>query len=1118
MIRQALANAGLTAADVDAVEAHGTGTTLGDPIEAQALLATYGTDRPDDQPLWLGSLKSNIGHTQAAAGAAGVIKMIMAMQHGHLPASLHIDEPTPHVDWTTGAVRLLTETTPWPEVDRPRRAAVSSFGISGTNAHVILEQAPRPTDEEVEEAAPATDDTTVIPWVLSARSGPALQARARALTGYAADRTLPMADVGQALATGGPAFEHRAVVAGADRGELLAALEAVASGELPPAAAGTAVAGPVLVFPGQGSQWLGMGVELLGSSPVFAARIAECEQALAEFTDWSLTDVLRGVDGAADIGRVDVVQPVLWAVMVSLAAVWESFGVVPAAVVGHSQGEIAAACVAGALSLRDAAKVVALRSRALRVLAGYGAMASLGLSGDETQAFLTELGEEAGQIAVAALNGPFSTVVSGPPGQMTTVLAACETAGHRGRLIDVDYASHGPQVDRLADVIGAELAGIAPRGSDVAYYSAVTGSRQEPEKLDAGYWFTSLRQQVRFAPAIDALLADGYRVFIEASPHPVLTLAMRECFEAADVTAVTVPTLRRDDGGPARLAASLGEAFAGGIAVDWTRWFADRPRSRRVALPTYPFQRKRYWLATGDGRRTQDAPGGRSLGHPLLSSAVGLADGGLVLNGRLPGGDDAGWLGGHTVAGVRLVPGAALVEWALRAADEAGAASLEELVLRAPLALPGPEGAETQLVVGAADADGRCELRIFSRPAGAVDGWTCHAAGLLGPCAAVAVDAGPEGHWPPPGAQAVELAGIYERAEERGYGYGPEFRNIRALWRDGRDLVAEIDLPEGTGTDADGFGIHPLLLDAALQPVLLTATGDGEPADRVWLPFGWNGVTLLAAGAGHVRVRLSPQEQDAEDERTLRITVADAVGAPVLTAESVVLRPQTARQVYAASTAGRASAVASGRAPVRATAASAVPSVDWAGRLAGLAPAERRRLVLDLVRGHAAAVLGHDDAGALRVDMPFKDLGFDSLTAVELRDRLVAATGLRLPAAVVFRHPTLEGLARRVEDGLAPGDAGGSGTGAGGTAADPLLTDLARLEGALDGGAPADADLEAVAARLEGVLAKWKASAASARTPDTADKLQSATADEILDFIDNELGVLSDVRRDAEGR
>ncbi len=1554
VIRQALANARLGTADVDAVEAHGTGTTLGDPIEAQALLATYGKERPEDRPLWLGSVKSNIGHTQAAAGIAGVIKMIMAMRHGHLPASLHIDEPTPHVDWTDGTVRLLTESTPWPDTDRPRRAAVSSFGISGTNAHVILEQAPQPATAE-----PTPDHGAVVPWALSARTPEALRAQAANLAELLTAGTgSALADTGWSLATTRSVFEHRAVVAGADRDELLAGLKAVAAGESAPEAAGDVSVGPVLVFPGQGSQWLGMGVELLDASPVFAARIAECEQALAEFTDWSLTEVLRGAEGCADIGRVDVVQPVLWAVMVSLAAVWESFGVVPAAVIGHSQGEIAAACVSGALSLRDAAKVVALRSRALRALAGHGGMASLGLSGDEATKFLTGLGEEAGQVAVAALNGPFSTVVSGPPEQVAAAVAACEAAGHRGRLIDVDYASHGPQVDRLADVIAEELAGIAPRSTEVAYYSGVTGGAHDPEGLDAGYWFTSLRQQVRFAPAIAALLADGYRVFVEASPHPVLTLAMRECFEEAGVRGVTVPTLRRDDGGPARLADSLGGAFAAGLAIDWTRWFTGDRRPREVALPTYPFQRRRYWLPAGDGRRDRATPGTRSVGHPLLSSAVALADGGLVLNGRVPDGDEAGWLGGHTVGGVRLVPGAALVEWALRAADEAGAGSVEELVLRAPLALPGPQGAEAQVVVAAADEDGRRELRIFSRPADAAQEWTCHAVGVLAPEGAGAADAGRSGSWPPPGARAVELAGIHDGAEARGYGYGPQFQGVRALWRDGLDLVAEIALPAETGAD-DGFGIHPVLLDAALQPALLTDDADTEQdADRVWLPFTWSGVTLFAGGADHVRVRLSPQAGGAEDERALRITMADATGAPVLVAESVVLRPRSVRQLRAAggpgtaglfttgwtsltaerceamefptagdggwaalggapatadtarhadlaallaaldagapvpavvlcaapdsapgaedpaavdavstlldewaddsrlagthlvlltrgavaldeagdgppdpgaaaargfadgarswlpgrvvlldtdhdgghdaadhgdevaaavrlaialdeprvalragmvlaprlarvaptaavddgtsagsvahldpngtvlvagggplaravashlaapgragrvllahpdpsdemaawaadlaesgarvdlatvdatdpttlsrvvdhidpahpltgvvhvaeasghewarvrqvtgaamalhaATAGlplafftllsdatahwdgvttaestaadafcdalvaarrraglvgrsvavgpwaaraasaddapagtdvpgvgvlgvepglalldaaegtvharlvavdldtralagrpaqdlpaplRALAVtAGGRGAVRATAASAVPVVDWAGRLAGLSSAEQRRVVLDLVRGHAATVLGLDDAEALRVHVPFKDLGFDSLTAVELRDRLVAATGLRLPAAVVFRHPTLEALARRIGEELTPEVAAVEEE-----ADDPLLADLARLESALEGDAGPDAGIEAVAARLESALAKWKA-AAAAPAPGSSDKLRSATADELLAFIDNELGVPSDGRHDHhdEGR
>ncbi len=368
VVRAALANAGLSAAEVDVVEAHGTGTTLGDPIEAQALLATYGQDRgASGQPLWLGSIKSNMGHTQAAAGVAGVMKMILAMRHEVLPATLHVDAPSPHVDWSAGSVSLLTEAQPWPVNGRLRRAGVSSFGISGTNAHVIIEAA-APV-EPVEAAV----EPVVVPWVVSAKSVAALAAQAGRLAEFVGGRAqLAAADVGWSLA-GRSSFEHRAVVLGADRGELLDGLAQLADGS-PGAAVVTGRAVPagktVFVFPGQGAQWLGMGVELLDAAPVFAERLQSCAEAFAEFVDWSLIDVLRGAPGAPNLDRVDVVQPALFAVMVSLADLWKSIGVRPDAVIGHSQGEIAAAYVAGALSLRDAARVVTLRSKLLLALSG----------------------------------------------------------------------------------------------------------------------------------------------------------------------------------------------------------------------------------------------------------------------------------------------------------------------------------------------------------------------------------------------------------------------------------------------------------------------------------------------------------------------------------------------------------------------------------------------------------------------------------------------------------------------------------------------------------------------------------------------------------------------------
>ncbi|MFI0822794.1 type I polyketide synthase, partial [Streptomyces sp. NPDC021115] len=907
VIRQALATARLAPSEVDAVEAHGTGTTLGDPIEADALIATYGQDRPADRPLWLGSLKSNIGHTQGAAGVAGVIKMVMALRHEMLPATLHIDEPTPHVEWEGGGVRLLTKPVEWPRRDdRPRRAGVSSFGISGTNAHVIVEQAP---DEP--QAEPAPERGGVVPWVLSGRSEDALRGQAGALLGRLAEVPgLVPVDVGWSLVRSRSVFEHRAVVVGEGRVELVAAVEALAAGQSHPGVVCSGVpvlaggVGPVLVFPGQGSQWVGMGAGLLDVSSVFAARVAECERALSPYVDWSLRDVLR----VGDLGRVDVVQPVLWAVMVSLAAVWAEHGVQPAAVVGHSQGEIAAAVVAGALSLEDGAKVVALRSRALRKLAGGGAMASLGVGQEGADRLLARLGDQAAGVGVAAVNGPSSTVVSGPPEQVAAVVAACRESGDRARLIDVDYASHGPQVDEIRDELMRVLDGVAPldtSGTGVGFYSTVTGGRIATSDLDTAYWVTNLREQVRFADAIEALLADGHRVFIEASTHPVLTVGMEETFERASVEAVTVPTLRRDHGGQDQLVRSLAQAFNAGIPVDWTTLFPADPTPRTVDLPTYAFQRRRYWAATGSGRVGDVAAAGlQRVEHALLPAAVGLPDGGLVLTGRVSAGS-GGWQAEHAVAGAVLMPGAALVEWALRAADEAGCGGVEELALQVPLALPDSGALRVQVVVGEAAEDGRREVRVYSRPdrnaePGSDPGWVCHAEGVLSPTSPGDPAEELPGAWPPAHAKPLDMAGFYEQATETGYVYGPSFQGLRAVWRDGQDLLAEVALPEAAGHH-DGFGIHPVLLDAALHPLLLADrfAADSEPteAEQLWLPFVWSGVSLHATDATTLRVRLTRRRESPAGERGLRLLVADAGGAPVLTVGSLTMRPADAEQL-----------------------------------------------------------------------------------------------------------------------------------------------------------------------------------------------------------------------------
>ncbi|MFD9545666.1 acyltransferase domain-containing protein, partial [Streptomyces sp. NPDC060022] len=583
VIRQALANARLTGADIDVVEAHGTGTRLGDPIEAQALLATYGRERGDsDEPLWLGSVKSNIGHTQAAAGVAGVIKMVMALRHGELPATLHVDEPSPEVDWSAGAVELLTEARPWPEADRPRRAGVSSFGISGTNAHVILEQAP---ESEPTEDSGRTREPGVSAWMVSAKSEAALRSQIERLRSFVAERPeLDPVDVGWSLATTRAALEHRAVVVGESQDELLAALPtAAATPRATSAAAGSG--GVVFVFPGQGSQWVGMARELWDTSPVFRERLTECETALAPYVDWSLTDVVLH---EGDLDRVDVVQPVLWAVMVALTEVWRSAGVVPSAVVGHSQGEIAAACVTGRLSLDDAARAVALRAKVLMAVAGEDGMVSLAAGRDAVEDLVSAWVD---RVSVAAVNGPSSTVVSGDAEALDALMAECERRDIRARRIAVNYASHSPRMKELREQILTDLAGLTPAAGTVPMISTLTGDPVNGD-LDAQYWFDNLCSTVEFETAVRSLLAQGMHTFIEVSAHPVLTMGIEETVDAVGVQAVVLGTLRRGEGGMRRVLASLGEAWTAGVDVDWTTVLA----GRQVSLPTYAFQHERYWL------------------------------------------------------------------------------------------------------------------------------------------------------------------------------------------------------------------------------------------------------------------------------------------------------------------------------------------------------------------------------------------------------------------------------------------------------------------------------------------------------------------------------------------
>ncbi|MEU7088433.1 type I polyketide synthase, partial [Streptomyces achromogenes] len=904
VIRQALANAGLTAADVDAVEAHGTGTRLGDPIEAQALIATYGQDRPAGRPLHLGSLKSNIGHTQAAAGVGGVIKMVQAMRHGVLPRTLHIDEPTPFVDWDAGAVRLLTEATDWPRKGDggPRRAAVSAFGMGGTNAHVILEQAPEPAidaDGEDEGAREGAAVPPCLPWLLSAKSPKALAAQARRLLehieGLGPDAA-PV-DLAYSLAVTRSALEHRAVLVAPADTHPREQLRALADGTpAPDTVTGTAgePSRTAFLFPGQGSQWTGMAVALMDTSPVFAARIAECGRAFAPYVDWSLEDVLRQADGAPSPDRVDVVQPVLFAVMVALAELWRAHGVRPSAVVGHSQGEIAAAYVAGILSLDDAARVVTLRSQAIgRVLAGLGGMVSVALPVEQVRERIAPWQD---RIQIAAVNGPSSVVVAGEVGPLEELLAACKADRVRARAVPVDYASHSKYVELLEEELATLLAPVRPRPARIPFLSTVTGRWVEGPELDAGYWYRNLRRPVELEQAVRSLLEDGFGTFVEASPHPVLAVAVQETAEATGHDAAVIGSLRRDEGGLERFWLSLGEAHNHGVAVDWQAVFATTG-ARRVPLPTYAFQRTRHWLETSATPSDASGFGLGSADHPLLGAAVAVADrDGFLLTGKLSRRTHP-WLADHTVHGSALLPGTALVELAARAGEYAGCERIEELTLEAPLTLPDGEGLQIQLVVGEADEDGHRRLGVYSRPESAARdrrAWTAHAGGLLAP----ATGEPPTGllAWPPAGAEEVDLDGVYERVAEHGYSYGPAFRGLRRLWRGDGELFAEVALGEDQQADAGKFVLHPALLDAALHSLLPGVAGDRPPL----LPFAWSDVSVHATGASVLRVRLTPTGPE-----SVTLLVADGVGAPVATIGSLALRPLSKEALAAAADAHR---------------------------------------------------------------------------------------------------------------------------------------------------------------------------------------------------------------------
>ncbi|MFY1614726.1 type I polyketide synthase [Micromonospora sp. WMMD736] len=890
VIRQALAKARVSASEVDVVEAHGTGTTLGDPIEAQALIATYGQDRPADRPLLLGSIKSNIGHTQAAAGVAGVIKMVEAMRRGVVPPTLHVDEPSPQVDWSEGAVELVSGPVSWPVVDRPRRAAVSSFGLSGTNAHVVLEQAPEPAD-----APPLAGP---LPWLLSARSEQTLRDQAARLRAYVQERPdLDAAEVAVAL-TRRPAMAHRAAVLAADRSDLLRCLDALAAGTSESQLVrGKADRGRLaVVFTGQGSQRAQMGRELHAAFPAFAAAFDQVCAEVDPHLDRPLRTVVFARPDTAEaqlLDRTDYTQVATFALEVALYRLLESWGVRPSHLIGHSVGELAAAHVAGVFDLTDAARIVAHRGRLMRELPGGGAMVAVATTEEWMRGRLVEFDADVG---LAAVNGPRAVVISGDEPAVRKIAAECRAEGVRTRPLRVSHAFHSSRMEPMLADFAEVLATVAFRPPQIPVVSNVTGALlTDTQACSVDYWTAHVRETVRFADGVRWLRGADVTRFVEVGPDGALTVAAQDVLAELPGTGVEVfaALLRRGRPELTTITEAMARLHTAGEPVDWSAVYAQRP-ARAMDLPTYAFQRQRYRLDPVAASADVGRAGLRPLDHPVLGAVADVPGGEVVLTGRLCLDSDR-WLAEHAVWNTPLLPGTAFVELAATAGGLVGLPGVRELVLHAPLIIGDRTAVHLRVVVEARQEHGDRALGVYSRPEGGDldEPWQRHASGVLTADSAEVTPQVPA-EWPPMGAAAVDITDTYERLALHGHDYGETFRGLRAVWRRGDEVFAEVGLPDAGHVDADRFLLHPALLDAAVQALAAAGFGDDGDMTQARLPYSWRDVTVHATGARTLRVAVVPV---GDDEVTL--AAADPAGAAVISVASLGLRSVAVDQLVA---------------------------------------------------------------------------------------------------------------------------------------------------------------------------------------------------------------------------
>lgn len=867
MLQRALDVARLSGDDIGYVETHGTGTPLGDPIEFEALREVLGKPRTDGTTCVLGALKTNVGHMEGAAGIGGLIKAILCLRHEAIPKNLHFKTLNPRISLEGTPFVIPTDTLPWKSSSKPRRAAVSSFGISGTNAHVILEEAPAPSKKEEREVS-----FHVVP--LSAKTSTALVALATSYSKWLRQTDANLYDIAYTASLRRSHFEHRLGVAATTKEEVAEQLDAFVSGQSPAGFALGKIANRppnvIFVFSGQGSQWLGMGRQLYREEPVFRDALAACDAALRKETGYSIIDELHKPENASRLAKTLVAQPALFAIEVALAKLLQSWGIVPTAVIGHSVGEIAAAHIAGMLDLEQAARLVSVRARIMQKAAGRGKMVSVTLTEEEAR---NAIGGLEDRIGIAAVNDPSSVVLSGDIEAIDKLLEQFAAQGVLVRPLRVDYAFHSPQMQPLAAEFLIALGKLDSRPATITMISTVTGKQILANEMDAEYWARNIRQTVRCADAVAAMASHGTHLFVEVGPHPVLFASIEQTLVARNNEGSVIPTLRRDQDEQRSVLKVLGALHVQGVGIDWKQFY--RGGGRVVELPTYPWQRDRYWIESPSSTGIDiQATGQDKIDHPLLHAAISLPENaGVLLTGRLSLREHS-WLADHRVTGQVIFPGTGFLELALVAANRFGLSNVEELTLQKPLSLSWTKATALRVMVEPPDDAGRRQIVIYSRAEGEVDEipWTRHAQGIVGPFQAERVE---WTQWPPPGTTPLELEGFYSQLAARGLEYGPAFRGIRALWRGADNIYAEVSLPESVIDEAGSFMVHPALFDAAIQS--LAGTMD-MPHGYVFLPSQLSGLTLFRAVGANVCVQARIDVKPGSETLFASIVLADAAG------------------------------------------------------------------------------------------------------------------------------------------------------------------------------------------------------------------------------------------------